>query len=156
MNKEAIYNILETLKKPLVELSRLIELNVPILMPTTKKEVEAMVRRVCTEEGMNYTQIELIVAVIWAESGMNPKAINRKNRNGSVDYGLCQFNDARRDDLKHDYWIGPGKKFSTPEEVLNDPEKCVRVMCWRVKQKNGIKDWAAFNNGSYLKYLKVV
>jgi hypothetical protein len=142
-----LYQKLEQAKQWLLDLQKR-------LMPQSKQELEQMVRRVCQEEGMNYAQTNLIVAVIWAESGMNPRAINRKNKNGSIDYGLCQFNDGPPNDPKRDYSIGPGKKFSTPEEVLNNPEKCVRVMCWRVKQKNGIKDWAAFNNGSYIKYLK--
>ena len=138
MYKEAIYKALESLKTHLVALSNQLSMD--------KKQIEAMVRRVCAQEGMNYAQIELIVAVIWAESAMNPKAIGRPNRDGTRDYGLCQFNDK--------WWIGPGKKFASVEEVLNNPEKCVRVMCWRVKQKNGIKDWSAFNNGSYQKFIK--
>src|SRR4051812_44496803 len=86
-------------------------------MPTEQQQTEAMVRRVCVEEGMPPEQTETIVAVIWGESQMNPLAINRKNKNGSVDYGICQFNDASPIDPKHDYWIGPGKTFPTPEYV---------------------------------------
>lgn len=32
------------------------------------------------------------VRIAKCESSMNPKAINRKNKNGSVDYGLFQIN----------------------------------------------------------------
>ena len=40
----------------------------------------------------------------------------------------------------------------TPEEALNDPEKCVRVMARAFKRGRAI-DWIAYRNGSYKQYL---
>ena len=54
-----------------------------------KIQTEEMVRKVAAGY---HVDADLLVAVIWAESGMNPKAITR-NPNGKTDYVLCQFND---------------------------------------------------------------
>jgi soluble lytic murein transglycosylase-like protein len=35
----------------------------------------------------------LLHAIAWHESGMNPKAISKQNNDGSRDYGLMQIND---------------------------------------------------------------
>lgn len=115
-----------------------------------RRETEQMVRRVCAEEGATPDQTELIVAVIYAESGMNPKAVNR-NRDAkgnilSTDYGIAQFNDF--------WWIGAGKPIASADEALNNPEKCIRVMYGIVRKPGGIKNWCAFTNGSYLRFYK--
>lgn len=39
----------------------------------------------------------LIMGVVFVESRFDPRAINRSNRNGSVDYGLFQLNNSYRD-----------------------------------------------------------
>ena len=52
-----------------------------------KMQIEEMVRRVAKDYKVD---ADTLVAVIWAESGMNPRAI-LKNTNGTTDFGLCQF-----------------------------------------------------------------
>jgi hypothetical protein len=112
----------------------------------SQSQTEALVRRVCAQEGMSYSATELIVAIIWAESAMKPRAIGKPNRDGTIDYGLCQFNSY--------WWIGPGKTFPTPEYVLSHPAESVKVMCQHLKKTGRYRDWSAYNNGSYKKYLK--
>lgn len=55
--------------------------------PTTKpRSIEQKIRDTFPEDP------DTAVAIAKCESSMNPKAINTKNRNGSVDYGLFQIN----------------------------------------------------------------
>jgi len=130
----------ELLKKKIINLNKVIDLLRKALGLQTqaeKLETEAMVRRTASEYGVDP---DVLVAVIWAESGMNPRAIHR-NQNGTTDYGLCQFND---------YWY---KDVISPEEALKKPEKAVRVMC-EAWQKGRANDWVAFRTKKYLAYLK--
>lgn len=67
---------------------------------------------------------------LWAiskvESGFNPEAINRSNKNGSLDYGLMQINSYWADVLGHDLWYSlsdPCTNIKTGAFVLSD---CVR------------------------------
>lgn len=101
-----------------------------------KLQTEAMVRRIASRFKVD---ADILVAVIWAESGMNPKAVNR-NQNGTTDYGLCQFND---------YWY---RHAISPYDALNHPERAVEVMCraWEIGRQN---DWIAYRNKSYLQYV---
>lgn len=77
----------------------------------------------------------IMIAIARAESGMNPKAVN-KNTNGSVDLGLLQINSI------HGY----------DELSLFDAEKNIKA-AREIYDKQGIQAWAAFNNGSYKKFL---
>ena len=122
------------IKKMLDILRRLLGLQTQL----EKMQTEEMVRRVASKYRVD---ADVLVAVIWAESGMNPKAILR-NTNGTTDYGLAQFND---------YWY---KDKISPYDALNNPELAVNVMC---KQwENGRQsDWIAYRNKSYIKYLKI-
>lgn len=101
---------------------------------------------------MYRTDGKLLCAVIEAESGWNPKAINR-NINGTTDYGICQINDY--------WWIGEdsrsakigGYSFPSVDYVMNEPEMCIS---WMAEQfsKGRARDWCAYSNGSYIKFLK--
>ena len=70
---------------------------------------------------------------------MNPNAKN-VNKNGTTDWGLCQFND---------YW---SSSQITPWEALNNPRKAVTLMAREVKAGR-IWRWVAYNNGAYKKFL---
>jgi len=107
-----------------------------------KLKTELMVRRICEEEGLSIDQTELIVAVINCESGMDTEAKN-VNLNGSVDFGLCQFNNI---------WYWEKERIIHPDVALNNPEKAVRVMIEQYK-KGRIKDWVCFKTGLYRRYL---
>lgn len=78
---------------------------------------------------------EIMIAIARAESGMNPRAVNY-NRNGSIDTGLFQVNSIHRYDGLS----------------LFDPKKNIGA-AREIYEKQGIQAWAAFNNGSYKKFL---
>ena len=101
-----------------------------------KLTMEKMVRETATRHGVD---VEMLVAVIKAESGMNPNAVTR-NKNGTTDFGLCQFND---------YWY---RDLITPSVALHDPQAAVDLMCtmWRQGRQS---DWIAYRNKSYLKFM---
>lgn len=108
-------------------------------LQTMKEKIltEDMIRRV----GSQYrVDVELLLAVIKCESGLNPRAINR-NPNGTTDYGLCQFNDYYYRDI------------ITPEEALNKPEFAVATMC-RMWEQGRQNDWICYRNKKYIQYLK--
>lgn len=98
--------------------------------------------RIATLIGSNYKiDVAVFIAVIWAESGMNPKAVNR-NKNGTTDFGICQFND---------YWY---KDIISPHDALNNPELALNVMAqqWEKGRQN---DWITYRNKSYIPFLKL-
>lgn len=78
---------------------------------------------------------EIALAVAKAESGLNPKAINR-NRDGSRDIGIFQIND-------HHGW--------SAEERL-DRSKNIR-MAKELRDRHGWSEWAVYNNKSYQNFL---
>ena len=134
--------IQQQLKKKISLIQQILDVMRKLLHLQTKLEklkTEEMVRRICKEEELDIGMENLVVATIWCESSMNPKAIN-KNKNGTIDYGLCQFND---------YWYG---SVISPQEALNNPEKAVRIMCQQFK-KGRAKDWICYRRGLYFKYL---
>ena len=107
--------------------------------------VEQLVRAVCQEEGMTPEQTQTIVAICWAESGMNPNAVHH-NTNGSTDYGVLQFNSAT--------FIGPALPFPSPDFVIANPDACVREICRIVKNSpSGFNLWATYQNKAYLAYM---
>ena len=71
---------------------------------------------------------EPIFASIGRSNFQRPQTkIGKPNKNGTRDYGICQFNDGKNA-KGVPFWIGKGAAFASVEEVLNNPEKCVRVM----------------------------
>ena len=101
--------------------------------------------------GLSWNEKDLLCAVIEAESHFDPKAIGKPNANKTKDWGLCQFNDGKN--LQGiPYWIGKGAAFASTDEVLNDPEKNIRIIIQQYKAGN-LKYWSAYTNGSYKKYL---
>lgn len=110
----------------------------------TKEEARHSVRVICDEELLTTWDKNDLCATVGAESNWNPRAIGKKNGDGSTDYGICQINDH--------YWIGKGKQFPSTDYVLENPEACIRWMCrqWKMGNKNW---WYGYKNGSYKKYL---
>ena len=83
------------------------------------------------------------ITVALAESGGNPRAVNRANRNGSVDYGLFQINTV------HGSLLSQGDKFN--------PVDNARMALTVYRQAgNSWKPWSAYNNGSNKKYVSAV
>ena len=75
----------------------------------------------------------IMVAIIFQESGFNPKAVN-KNKNKTLDFGIFQLNNR--------YWE------HKDDDIVNDilqAKKC--------KKQNGYGCWVAYSSGDYKKYL---
>lgn len=98
--------------------------------------------KICNERKLSQEDIDILAAVITAESQWDDKA-KGYNRNGTIDYGLCQFND---------YWYWTREKVIHPSVALNDPEKSIRVFIEQYL-KGRIGDWNTYSSGLYLKYL---
>jgi hypothetical protein len=93
----------------------------------------------------------LLCACIQQESQFNPRAIGKPNKDGTKDYGLCQYNNGKNT-KGVPYWIGGGADFKDIDEVLDNPEKNIRVMV-REYKKGNLKWWASYSTGAYKKYI---
>jgi hypothetical protein len=116
----------------------------PELLWDTPKNARHSVRVICDQERLTYAQKDTLCATVGAESGWKPRAVGKPNSNGSRDWGICQINDS--------LWIGVGKTYPSTDYVLNNPEKCIRWMCYWWK-KGKMNWWIAFKNGSYKRFL---
>jgi soluble lytic murein transglycosylase-like protein len=70
----------------------------------------------------------LLYAIARTESGLNPSAINRSNKNGSYDIGLMQINSR---------WLPTLRKYGITEEQLFDPCVSIHVGAWVLAQNIG-------------------
>lgn len=93
----------------------------PDITKAKTEPVDEIIKRVALEEGVDP---QLAVRVAKCESGLDPKAKN-KNKGGSVDRGLFQWNDYYHEDIS--------------DECAYDPECATRAFCKAVK--NGHLDW---------------
>lgn len=123
----------------------------PTLDFSTQKAAYHSTRVIADEMGLSLNEKNDFCAVIYQESRFRKGAVGKPNKNGTIDYGLCQFNDGKNS-RGVPYWIGQGAAFSSIEEVLNNPEKCVRVAIRTVKA--GHWDWwSSFKSGEYRHWL---
>jgi soluble lytic murein transglycosylase-like protein len=67
----------------------------------------------------------LLVAIARTESGLNPRAVNRGNGNGSYDVGLMQINSA---------WLPTLRNYGIDEERLFEPCTNITVGAWILAQ----------------------
>lgn len=67
----------------------------------------------------------LLYAIAKTESGLNPRAINRDNKNGSYDVGLMQINS---------FWFPTLRKYGISEEQLYQPCVSIEVGAWILAQ----------------------
>lgn len=116
----------------------------PVIAPETllwdtPQQAFHSVRVMCDLAGLTYDQKNEICYTIWGESQFHTKVIGKPNKNGTRDYGLCQFNDGKNA-KGIPFWIGEGATFASVDEVLNNPAKCVRVMIQTYKAGN-IRWW---------------
>lgn len=83
---------------------------------------------------------DVFVAVLYCESGMNPRAVNR-NKNGTTDFGIAQFND---------HWY---RAIISPDMALNQPKLALGIMAkqWANGREN---DWICYRNKKYVPWLK--
>ena len=101
-----------------------------------KLQWEVSARKIAKTHGIDE---DIFAAVLYCESGMNPKAVNR-NKNGTIDYGICQFND---------YWY---KDIISPEVALNQPEAALNIMA-KMWEKGRQSDWICYRNKRYISWL---
>lgn len=89
--------------------------------------------------GFPQEQWNIALAVATAESGLNPRAVNNKNRNGTSDYGLFQINSIHK---------------PTAQEKVDPYANAKRA--YRIWKDAGGKwsPWSAYNNGAYKSSLK--
>jgi soluble lytic murein transglycosylase-like protein len=77
----------------------------------------------CWEEAAAYYGVSahLLYAIAKTESGLNPNAINRSNKNGSYDIGLMQINSR---------WLPTLRKHGIEEKQLYDACTSIQVAAW--------------------------
>lgn len=118
-----------------------------ILKWDNPKNARHSVRVICDEMGLSLNEKNIITACIQQESNFNNKAVGRNVKDGkllSTDWGICQIND---------YWhVGPGKKWASVKEILDNPEKAVRWMVTLYKQGK-LNLWVSYSSGAYKKYM---
>lgn len=154
---EKLYNMIQTQPKIMEPIITPDQSNPPMTPPVQSSydfgdpvSARHSVRVICDEEGLSVDLKNILTACVQVESGFNTQATH-KNTNGTTDWGICQFNDGKTKS-GIPYWIGQGALFKDTNEVLNNPEKCVRAMAREFKAGQ-MKLWASYNNGSYKQYL---
>jgi soluble lytic murein transglycosylase-like protein len=77
----------------------------------------------CWEEAASYYGVSahLLYAIAKTESGLNPNAINKSNKNGSYDIGLMQINSR---------WLPTLRKHGIEEKQLYDACTSIQVAAW--------------------------
>lgn len=103
-----------------------------------------------TDKATGHSAKDLLCACIFQESRFRPSAIGKPNSNGTIDYGLCQYNNGKLNGVP--LWIGPGAAFASIQEVLTNPEKNVRIMVKTYKQGH-LDWWASYKFGDYKPWL---
>lgn len=94
---------------------------------------------IAKQAGLSGDAAVIAVAIALAESGGNPKAVNDKNTNGTIDKGLWQINTV------HD-----GK---LPGQDRFDPAVNTKLMMMISSNGTNWQPWSTFNNGAYLQYM---
>jgi len=110
--------------------------------------------RTVNVDGKMYMPKDIICACIQQESRFDPKVIGEPNSNGTTDWGICQFNDGTYlvNGVQEPIWIGPGADFPDTQFVLDNPEKCVRVMIREYKAGH-ISKWSSYKFGAFKQWL---
>lgn len=67
----------------------------------------------------------LLYAIAKTESGLNPKAVNRSNKNGTYDVGLMQINSS---------WFPKLRQYGISEQHLYEPCVSIEVGAWILAQ----------------------
>lgn len=116
----------------------------------TQPHARHSTRLICDEMGLSVEKKNRLCACIFQESSFKPNAIGKPNRNGTVDYGLCQYNNGTIRGVP--LWIGPGAAFKDANEVLTSPEKNVRIMIKTVEAGHW-NWWSSFSTGAYKQWL---
>ena len=100
----------------------------------TPKHAYHSVRVMADNAGFTLAQKNDLCGTIFQESGFIITATGKPNSDGSVDHGICQFNDNPKMG-----WIGTGCLFSSVQDCIDNPERAVAEMiqCF----KDGHQNW---------------
>lgn len=92
----------------------------------------------------NQEEARIMRAISLAESKGKQTAVNKANRNGSIDSGFFQVNTIHRKkgETKEQFII----RMHNLEENFKEARK--------VLDKQGFQGWSTFNNGAYITYMK--
>jgi soluble lytic murein transglycosylase-like protein len=90
---------------------------------TDKARIESCIQSAANFRGQNP---KWLMAIAVQESGLNPNAVNRANKNGSVDHGLFQINSA---------WLPTLARHGITEQQLYDPCIAAYVAAWILAQE---------------------
>jgi cell wall-associated NlpC family hydrolase len=99
------------------------------------------VANVLRQAGFPESAIPTMMAIAKAESGWNPAAVNRSNRNGSIDQGLFQINSVHRNNP----WY--------PKNPLDPYQSAVAAYNIWKGAGGTYRDWTVYNSGAYKKFL---
>ena len=88
---------------------------------------------------------DIVCACIYQESRFKNSAVG-KNKT-STDWGIVQVNDTPG------WHIGPGLRFKSVQDVLDNPEKTVRWMISVMKETGKLQPWASYTSGVYKRWL---
>ena len=124
-----------------------IEVPKPVYSWATKAEARHSCRTIMDEYNVPWGDKRLLCSIIERESNFDPKAVGKVNKNGTQDFGLLQYNNGKNKQGVP-YWIGEGADFKDVDEVLNNPEKNVRIFIREFKKGN-LKYWSSFVSGAY-------
>lgn len=94
-----------------------------------RRAMYALAEKVCAREGLTPELTEDLLSTVWGESGWNQWCVNHK----TFDYGIAQFS-AR-------YYLKEYKM--TPQEALDNPEKCLTIMADNFKAGRQ-SNWVAY------------
>lgn len=106
---------------------------------------DAQVAAWARQAGWAESDLPMLMGIYRGESGGNVNAINNKNRNGSVDYGLMQINTIHRGSnyIPQGFYEGGWK----------DPVKNLQAALGIYKGAgNKWTPWSVYNNGTAQKY----
>jgi len=81
-------------------------------------------------------------AICTAESGLNPDAVSKPNRDGSRDHGICQINDKWQAD-----------KFTNTAELL-DKENNIKIAKQIRDEWGNFNAWSVYKSGKYKQFIK--
>ena len=107
--------------------------------PTASKLSRAQIADAMRKAGWPESAIPIGVAVAMAESGGNPRAVNRANSNGSSDHGLFQINSIH----------GSLLKTGDPYNPVDNARMALKVY---KDAGNSWRPWSVFKSGSYRKF----
>lgn len=112
---------------------------------STPQEAYHSTRVICDEIGLTLEQKNIVCACIYQESQFKNNAVG-KNKT-STDWGLVQVNDTPG------WHIGPGLRFKSVQDVLDNPEKAVRWMVQTMKDTGKLQPWASYTSSAYQQWL---